>query len=98
MVEMKNFVIWIQAASLFMQKQIIFTKILQKMLKHDLTLQTLKQTDHYLKEKKKINQTIERETRRTNCEILIGLRAETYSYFKKIIMKIKNKKPQKSVS
>ena len=34
-----NFVIWIQAASLFMQKQDI--KILQKMLKNDLTLQIL---------------------------------------------------------
>ena len=29
----------------------IFTKILQKMLKQDLTLQILKSTDHYLKEK-----------------------------------------------
>ena len=32
-------------------KQMIFTKILQKMLKKDLTLQIMKLTDHYLKEK-----------------------------------------------
>ena len=33
---------WIQAVSLFMQKQMIFTKLLQKMLKQDLSLQILK--------------------------------------------------------
>ena len=32
----KNFVIWIQTASLSTQKHMIFTKILQKMLKQDL--------------------------------------------------------------
>ena len=34
-------------------KQIIFTKTLQKMLKQDLKLQILNQTDHCLKEKRK---------------------------------------------
>ena len=53
MLKMENFVIWIQTASLFMQEQMIFTKILQKILKENLTHQTLKQTDHYLKEKLK---------------------------------------------
>ena len=42
LVEMQNFVIWIQRASLLMEKQMIFTKILQKMLKHDLALEFLK--------------------------------------------------------
>ena len=51
MVKMQNFVICIQTASLFMYKKIIFTKMLQKMLKQDLTLQILKESDDYLKEK-----------------------------------------------
>ena len=38
MVEIQKFVIWIQGASLFIYKQIILTKTLQKMLKQDLTL------------------------------------------------------------
>ena len=40
MVKMQNFVIWIQAASLLI-KNMIFTKILQKMLKEYLTVQIL---------------------------------------------------------
>ena len=32
-------------------KNMIFTKILQKMLKKELKLQIMKQTDHYQKEK-----------------------------------------------
>ena len=51
MVKMQNFVICIQTASLFMYKKIIFTKMLQKMLKQDLTLQILKESDDYLKDK-----------------------------------------------
>ena len=51
MVKMQNFVICIQTASLFMYKKIIFTEMLQKMLKQDLTLQILKESDDYLKEK-----------------------------------------------
>ena len=51
MVKMQNFVICIQTASFFMYKKIIFTKMLQKMLKQDLTLQILKESDDYLKEK-----------------------------------------------
>ena len=34
--------------TLFISKKEMFTRILQKMLKKDLTLQILKQTDHYL--------------------------------------------------
>ena len=51
MVKMQRFVIWVQIASLFMQKQMTFIKTFQNMLKQDLTLQILKQTDHYLKKK-----------------------------------------------
>ena len=39
--------------SLYTQKQVIFTKILQKMLKLYLILQIMNQIDHYLKEKNK---------------------------------------------
>ena len=62
MVKMQSFVIWVQIASLFMQKQMIFIKTFQNMLKQDLTLQILKQTDRYLKKKnkKKSNWTNER--------------------------------------
>ena len=40
--EKQNCVIWIQTASLFMWKQMIFTKTLKKMLEKDLTLQIMK--------------------------------------------------------
>ena len=57
---MQNLVIWIETASLFMQKQMIVTNKLQKMLKQDLTLEILNQIDHYLNEKlKKTNWTNE---------------------------------------
>ena len=39
MMKMQNLVIWIQAASLLVYKQMIFTKTLWNMLKQDLTLQ-----------------------------------------------------------
>ena len=50
MMKMQNFAIWIQKSSQFMQKQNIFAKTLQKILKQGLTLQILTQTDHFLKE------------------------------------------------
>ena len=50
MIKNQEFAIWIQKASLFMYKQMVFTMTLPKLLKQDLTLQILKQTDHYLKE------------------------------------------------
>ena len=39
--EKQSYVIWIQTVSLYTKKQMIFTKILQKMLKQDLTLQIM---------------------------------------------------------
>ena len=39
--EKQSCVIWIQTVSLYTKKQMIFTKILQKMLKQDLTLQIM---------------------------------------------------------
>ena len=42
MVRKQNFVMWIEAASLFMYNQMIFTKILRKMLKQDVALQIMK--------------------------------------------------------
>ena len=53
MVKMQIFVIWVQPASLFMYKHKIFIKLLQKMLKQDLTLEILNQTDQCLKQKNK---------------------------------------------
>ena len=41
MVKKETCVIWIQIVSLYKLKQMIFTKILQKMLKQDLTLQIM---------------------------------------------------------
>ena len=49
-----------QTASLFMYKQAIFTKILQKMLKQELTIQILNYTNHRVKEKIKTNSINER--------------------------------------
>ena len=39
--EMQNCVIWTQIVLLYAKNQMIFTKILQKMLKQDLTLQSM---------------------------------------------------------
>ena len=59
---MQNFVIWIQTASLLILKNIISANILQKMLKQDLALQILKDTDHYLKTKiKKVTRLMKDE-------------------------------------
>ena len=62
----------------------IFTKVLQKMLKQDLTLQISKQTDRYLKEKSKKAIGLVRDG--LGVQIIkefVGLRAKTYSYLKK---------------
>ena len=48
--EKSNFC-YIDTACFIVKKQKIFTKILQNMFKQDLTLQILKQRDHYLKVK-----------------------------------------------
>ena len=42
LVKMQNFITWIQTVSLLMKKEMIFTKMLQKMLKKDLAIQILK--------------------------------------------------------
>ena len=53
MVKMQDFVISMQAASLFPQKQMMLVKKLQYMLKQDLTLKIVSWEDHYQKEKTK---------------------------------------------
>ena len=52
------------------------TKILQKMLKQDLTFQILKWTDHYLKEKQKSNWANERLIRRINCKRICRIKGK----------------------
>ena len=77
MVKTKNLVILIEAALFFKQifQQMVFTKIWQKMLRQDLTLQILKQRDHYLKERlKELGGQIMKE--------FVGLKAKAYSYLK----------------
>ena len=59
----------------------IFTKILQKMLEQDLTLYILKQTGHYIKEKKVIV-LMKDELGEQIMNEFLGLRAKTYSYLK----------------
>ena len=81
MVKMQNFVILIQIASLLC-KNMIFTKILQKMLKQDLTLQILKQPDHYLKEKIKVIELMKDELGGQIMKEFVRLRLKTYSYLK----------------
>ena len=46
-----NFVICIETSSQSTSKHMLFTKILQKMLKQDLILQIMNQIDDYLEEK-----------------------------------------------
>ena len=61
----------------------IFTMILQKMLKQDLTLEILNQTDHYLMEKnKKVIGLIKDELGGHIMKEFVGLRAKEYSYLK----------------
>ena len=82
MVKMQNFVILIQIASLLC-KNMIFTKILQKMLKQDLTLQILNQTNHCLKEKlKKGAGLMKDELGGQIMKEFAGLRAKAYSYLR----------------
>ena len=62
----------------------IFTKVLQKMLKQDLTLQISKQTDRYLKKKsKKAIGLVRNGLGVQSIKEFVGLRAKTYSYLKK---------------
>ena len=71
-----NFILWIQTASLFMQKQMMFTKTLLKKLKQDLTLQILNQKDHYLKEKiKKVIGLMKNDLSGQIMKEFVGLRA-----------------------
>ena len=53
------------------------------MLQQDLTLQILKQTDHYLKEEiKKVVRLMKDELGDQIIKQFVGLRAKTYSYLK----------------
>ena len=78
----------------------MFTKKLQKMLKQDLTLQVLNETDHWVNEKNK--QVIGLMKYELGVQIMkefVGLRAKTYSYLKDNNDEDKEKqKAQKSVS
>ena len=61
----------------------IFTKILQKILKQDLTLQILKQADHYVKEKiKKVIALMKDELGEKFMKERVILGAKIYSYLK----------------
>ena len=61
----------------------ISANILQKMLKQDLALQILKDTDHYLKTKiKKVTRLMKNELGRLTMKDFDWLRAKTYSYLK----------------
>ena len=51
LVKNQNCVIWIQTVSLYNKRQMMFIKILQKMLILDLIPKVMNQIDHCLKEK-----------------------------------------------
>ena len=61
-------------------KQMIFRKTLQKMLKQDLRLQILNQTEHCLREKIKKNGLMKHELGGKIMKKVVGLRAKTQSY------------------
>ena len=61
-------------------KQMIFRKTLQKMLKQDLTLQILNQTEHYLRKKIKKYGLMKHELGGEIMKKVVELRAKTQSY------------------
>ena len=74
---------YMDTGSSFLQKQMIFTKTLQKMLKQDLTLQILEQTDRCLNEKnKKVIGLMKDEVGEQIMKDFVGLTTKTYSYLK----------------
>ena len=96
MVKIKHFVIWIQAASLFIEKQKIVTKTLQ-ILKQGFTLQILNQPDHCLKEKiKKVIGLMKDEYDGKIMEECFRLRAKAYIYLKENNDEDKKQYPQNS--
>ena len=92
MVKMQNFVIWRQIAHCSFKNK-IFIKILQKMLKQNLTLQILNQTDHCLKEK--IIGLMKGELGGKTMKEFVGLRTKAYSYLKDINDEDKGKRHKK---
>ena len=81
MMKKESCVIWTQTVSLYTEKQMIFIKKLQKMLKVDLILQIMNYTGHYQKEKiKKVIGLMEDELGGKIVTKFVGLRAKLYSY------------------
>ena len=82
MVKKQSYVISIQTVSLYTRKQMVFLKILQKMLKLDLIFQVMNQIDHCRKRKiKKVIRLMKNELDGNIMIKLVGLTAKTHSYF-----------------
>ena len=72
MLNQGNYVVWIDTDFLSTEKQIIFINTLQKILKQDLTLQTMNQTKHCQKERDGVS--------RKTLKELATLAAKPHSY------------------
>ena len=79
-VKMQNIVIWIQTTSLFMLKQKIFIKILQKMLKKKIDISNFELDGPLPKMKEKVIGFMKNELGGKIMTKVVGLRAKTYSY------------------
>ena len=80
MVKMQNIVIWIQVTLLFMLKQKIFIKILQKMLKKKIDISNFESDRPLPKMKEKVIGFRKDELGGKIMTKFVGLRAKTYSY------------------
>ena len=80
MVKKQNCLTWIRV-SLYTQKQMIFIKILQNMLKLGLIFQIMNQIDHCLKGKiKKVVGLMKNELGGELIKRFVGQRSKTYNY------------------